>query len=183
MESDHRYFFHREVCCHYTTRRINLVDRRRLELRFTTCKAVVIPPILAAQILAGLRGALVPIMACRASVLRQRHRQCYFSYPTGPTLLIVRHLTFLIVSTHCEDRTEGTARFSSTILLTNILVFGGDGWIRTNARLREVLQTSGFSHSPTSPNLVDRRRIELLSMDCKTIVYPSITISPNFVTH
>lgn len=33
---------------------VNLVDRRGLEPRLTTCKAVVIPPILAAQICVGV---------------------------------------------------------------------------------------------------------------------------------
>ena len=39
-----------------------------------------------------------------------------FRTPTGPTLLIVRHLTFLIVSTHCEAQDLALGRFPSTHL-------------------------------------------------------------------
>ena len=48
-----------------------------------------------------------------------------FHTPTGPTLLIVRHLTFLIVSTHCEARGDPRVGFHLLILLGVVLVFGG----------------------------------------------------------
>ena len=53
-------------------------------------------------------------------------------------------------------------------------LFGGSGWIRTNVRLRPDLQSGGFSHSPTEPNLVDRRGLEPRLTTCKAVVIPPI---------
>ena len=47
-----------------------------------------------------------------------------FLTPTGPTLPIVRHLTFLIVSTHCEAQDDSWVGFRLLILLSVVLVFG-----------------------------------------------------------
>ena len=109
-----------------------------------------------------------------------------FLTPTGPTLLIVRHLTLLIVSTHCEARDPAPGRFPSTHLTKCCLsICGGGPRSRTANVYHEGpdLQ-SGDAHAlasrPPKPGVRDRTRTCMMGI-CNPLPRHSATHVHTFV--
>ena len=104
------------------TTRINLIAPQGIEpctsriasrvyLSILTCNATITP---GAKICSRLHGASNKIPYPSFCPVAAFSADNTFLTPTGPTLLIVRHLAFLIVSTHCEARDPALGRFPST---------------------------------------------------------------------
>ena len=83
----------------------------RVYLSILTCNATITPGAKICSRLHGARNKIPYPSFCPVAALSADNT---FLTPTGPTLLIVRHLAFLIVSTHCEARDPAPGRFPST---------------------------------------------------------------------
>ena len=83
----------------------------RVYLSILTCNATITPGAKICSRLHGARNKIPYPSFCPVAAFSADNT---FLTPTGPTLLIVRHLAFLIVSTHCEARDPAPGRFPST---------------------------------------------------------------------